>query len=82
MVKQQFGFIKARYRGLTKNTGQVVTLFALANLWLARPRWLALAGVRGKQSDPGFVWLSAEAYLKLGPEGTGAGKALIKINNV
>jgi len=38
VVKRQFGFVKVRYRGLAKNTGQIVTLFALANLWLARKR--------------------------------------------
>ncbi|MCL2346065.1 MAG: IS5 family transposase [Desulfobulbus sp.] len=38
VVKRQFGYVKVRYRGLTKNTGQIVTLFALANLWLARKR--------------------------------------------
>ena len=44
VIKRQFGFVKVRYRGLAKNTGQLVTLFALANLWLARRRWLPLAG--------------------------------------
>ena len=36
VVKQQFGFTKVRYRGLAKNTAQIVTLFALSNLWMAR----------------------------------------------
>lgn len=44
VVKRQFGFIKVRYRGLSKNTGQIVTLLALGNLWLARHRLLALTG--------------------------------------
>ena len=44
VVKRQFGFVKVRYRGLKKNTGQIVTLFALANLWLARRRLLPLLG--------------------------------------
>jgi IS5 family transposase len=44
VVKRQFGFVKVRYRGLKKNTGQIVTLFALANLWLARKRLLPLVG--------------------------------------
>lgn len=43
-VKKQFGFAKVRYRGVKKNTGQIVTLFALANLWLARKRLLPLMG--------------------------------------
>ncbi|MBQ0960296.1 IS5 family transposase [Ideonella sp. 4Y11] len=36
VVKRQFGHIKVRYRGLAKNTAQLHTLFALANLWLVR----------------------------------------------
>lgn len=43
VVKRQFGYRKARYRGLAKNHGQVVTLFAMANLWMARKRLLATA---------------------------------------
>jgi len=43
-VKKQFGFANVRYRGVKKNTGQIVTLFALANLWLARKRLLPLMG--------------------------------------
>lgn len=34
VVKRQFGFVKASYRGLKKNTAQLVTLFALSNLWI------------------------------------------------
>ena len=36
VIKRQFGFTKVRYRSLAKNTAQVVTLFALSNLWMAR----------------------------------------------
>ena len=36
VIKRQFGFTKVRYRSLAKNTAQVVTLFALGNLWMAR----------------------------------------------
>ena len=36
VIKRQFGFTKVRYRGLKKNTAQITTLFALANLWAAR----------------------------------------------
>ena len=36
VLKRQFGFTKVRYRGLAKNTAQIVTLFALSNLWMAR----------------------------------------------
>ena len=36
VVKRQFGYVKVRYRGLKKNTAQLVTLFALSNLWMVR----------------------------------------------
>jgi IS5 family transposase len=38
VIKKQFGFAKVRYRGLAKNTAQLITLFALSNLWMARRR--------------------------------------------
>ena len=41
VIKHQFGHIKVRYRGLRKNTQQLHTLFALANLWMASGRLLA-----------------------------------------
>lgn len=40
IVKNLFGYRKTRYRGLAKNTANLMTLFALANLWLARKRLL------------------------------------------
>ncbi len=43
VLKQQFGYAKVRYRGLVKNTAQIVTLFALGNLWMARRRLLQQA---------------------------------------
>ena len=36
VIKRQFGFTKVRYRGLAKNTAQLVRLFAVSNLWMAR----------------------------------------------
>ena len=44
VIKCQFGFAKVRYKGLVKNTAQLVTLFALSNLWMARRQ---LMGIRG-----------------------------------
>ena len=44
VVKRQFSHTKVRYRGLAKNTAQLVTLFALSNLWMARRRLLAMTG--------------------------------------
>ena len=42
VVKNLFKHKKARYRGLAKNTAQLLTLFGLANLVLARRRLFAL----------------------------------------
>jgi transposase, IS5 family len=36
VIKRQFGYVKVRYQGLKKNTAQLVTLFALSNLWVVR----------------------------------------------
>ena len=36
VLKRQFGFVKVRYCGLKKNTAQLITLLALANLWMVR----------------------------------------------
>jgi IS5 family transposase len=44
VIKRQFGYVKVRYRGLAKNTAQVLTLFALSNLWQARKRLIEMAG--------------------------------------
>lgn len=44
VIKRQFGHAKVRYRGLMKNTAQLMTLFALSNLWMARHRLLRMAG--------------------------------------
>jgi len=38
VIKNLFGFRKVRYRGLAKNTAQLHTLFALANLLIAKRR--------------------------------------------
>lgn len=40
VIKRQFGHTKARYKGLAKNAAQLVTLFALSNLWMCRKRIL------------------------------------------
>jgi len=36
--------LNSPYRGLKKNTAQIVTLFALSNLWMARHKLLACGG--------------------------------------
>ena len=45
VVKRQFGYVKVRFKGLAKNTAQVVTLFALSNLWMARRALLGTEGI-------------------------------------
>lgn len=44
VIKRQFGFTKVRYRGLLKNTAQIVTLFALSNMWMARRQLMGAGG--------------------------------------
>ena len=47
VIKRQFGYTKARYKGLAKNAANVVTLFALSNLWMARKALMKPQGARG-----------------------------------
>lgn len=44
VIKRQFGYQKVRFKGLAKNTSQILTLFALSNLWMARRRLLLDTG--------------------------------------
>lgn len=41
VLKRQFGYVKAGYRGLAKNSARLLTLFAIGNLFLVRRRRLA-----------------------------------------
>ena len=36
VIKRQFGHVKVRYKGLSKNTAQLIALFALSNIWMSR----------------------------------------------
>ncbi len=36
VIKRQFGYQKVRFKGLAKNSAQILTLFALSNLWMVR----------------------------------------------
>ena len=40
VIKCQFGHRKTRYRGLAKNTSQLLVMFALFNLWMVRKRMI------------------------------------------
>jgi len=42
IIKCQWGYRKVRYRGLKKNTDQLITLFALVNLWKVRHHLMAI----------------------------------------
>ena len=54
VLKRQFGHTKVRYRGLKKNTAQLITLFALSNLWMVRRKLRVLDGqIRPKQALAG-----------------------------
>ena len=44
VIKRQFGYVKVRYCGLMKNTAQLVTLFALSNVWMVRGKLMGLQG--------------------------------------
>lgn len=44
VIKRQFGYTKVRFRGLVKNTAQLVTLFALSNQWMVRQHLLTDTG--------------------------------------
>jgi IS5 family transposase len=43
-IKRQLDYVKTRFRGLTKNTAQLVTLFTRSNLRIARKHLLTHAG--------------------------------------
>lgn len=44
VIKRQFSYTKVRFRGLAKNTAQLVRLFVLSNLSMARRHLLTDAG--------------------------------------
>jgi len=44
IIKRQLSFTTMRYRGLAKNRLQVLTLFALPNLWMTRRQLLPAQG--------------------------------------
>ncbi len=45
VIKCQFGFTKVRYKELAKNTAQLMMLFALSNVWMARGHLLGEQGL-------------------------------------
>lgn len=45
-IKRQFGYTKVKYRGGAKNTANLMTLFALSNIWMVHKRPLNM-GTQG-----------------------------------
>ena len=45
VIKRQLDYMKARQRGLKKNTAQLITLFALCNLWMVRSKLMGGTGM-------------------------------------
>lgn len=43
VINRQFGYVKTKYRGLAKIMANLMTLFALSNLWMARKLLLKMA---------------------------------------
>ncbi len=56
---------KVRYRGLAKNNAQIVTLFALSNLWMVRPRQERCTHERQKSAEVGLIRASDPRKLSL-----------------
>jgi IS5 family transposase len=46
VIKNVFGFVKVRYKGLEKNANRLFATCALANLYLVRHRLLRVQGGR------------------------------------
>ena len=61
VLKRQFGYTKVRYLGLAKNTAQIVTLFALSILWMARREPARGAEKRGGEPAARSDRISASA---------------------
>jgi IS5 family transposase len=53
VIKRQFGHRKVRYRGLAKNTSQLLVMFALSNLWMVRKSAPAAGAKARKQAQSG-----------------------------
>lgn len=52
VIKRQFGHTKVRYRGLAKNTSQLLVMFAMSNLWMVRK---VLIAEQQKRASKGLV---------------------------
>ena len=56
VIKRQFGYSKVAYRKLAKNTAQVLTLFSLSNLGMARRHVLLQKGYLRLLTENTAIW--------------------------
>jgi IS5 family transposase len=64
IIKRPFGRVKVRYRGLSKNTAQLQTFFALNSLWMVRRTLLQEDWVRARPQRPKKPPMSRKSALK------------------
>jgi len=65
VIKRQFGYTKVYFRGLVKNTAQMVTFSALSNLWMACRHFLSGAERCAlNEGNSRFKALAAEKWMK------------------
>jgi|GEM_PF-2252798 len=85
VLKRQFGYTKTCFKGLAKNAAQIVTLFALANLYLVRRHLMAMSsasGLLGRSHGRGIVVATAIATRPLLPAACrGAGASVRRPSN-
>jgi IS5 family transposase len=79
VLKWQFGFTKVHYKEMAKNTAQLMTLFAMSNLWMAKgmsaPAVRSEATMRhqkagnsshsGSQFDEMMIRVSSDSFLAI-----------------
>ena len=66
VIKRQFGFARANYRGLAKIIASLVALFALSDLWTARKRLFKLAQIGVRPNAFLGPQMASESALKHG----------------
>jgi transposase, IS5 family len=76
-LKCVFGYTKIRFKGLVKNTSQIVILFALGNLHRARKKLLAIKEQQDKKKSKAVVHLKAAYRAKTGAKELGNASNII-----
>nr|WP_244886608.1 transposase [Chromobacterium amazonense] len=62
VIKQQFGYLKTRYRGLKKNTAQLMTL-VWAGQHLAGAKGLAGGELKGRMPEAPVILMAGDLEL-------------------